>query len=209
MLATRTRADYLITRLYLTRCSSARSSSLIRAGSGKFGVRLGALSLPLTSLSPSSSLLFSFATLIIHSCFQTSRTDPTINEASSYLDLSPLYGNNDAEIATVRSFRNGELYPDVAASDRLQFMPPSVMALLLVFNRNHNFIAEKLLAINERGRFVPWTDSPKDDAEAKAIAATDEEVFQTARLVSDSALHSRKLNITDPLSCNRSMRVSS
>lgn len=37
------------------------------------------------------SLLFAFATVIIHSCFQTSREDPNINEASSYLDLSPLY----------------------------------------------------------------------------------------------------------------------
>lgn len=39
-----------------------------------------------------SSLLFSFATIIIHTVFQTRRTDPCVNEASSYLDLSPLYG---------------------------------------------------------------------------------------------------------------------
>ncbi|GAA5911851.1 uncharacterized protein JCM6883_001290, partial [Sporobolomyces salmoneus] len=38
-----------------------------------------------------SSLLFAFATCITHSCFNTNRVDPTINDASSYLDLSPLY----------------------------------------------------------------------------------------------------------------------
>lgn len=33
------------------------------------------------------------------------------------------------------------------------FMPPPVFALLISFSRHHNFIAEKLAAINEGGRF--------------------------------------------------------
>jgi hypothetical protein len=37
------------------------------------------------------SLLFSYAVLITHSCFNTNLQDPNINDASSYLDLSPVY----------------------------------------------------------------------------------------------------------------------
>lgn len=37
------------------------------------------------------SLLFAFATCITHSCFNTNRNDTNINDASSSLDLSPLY----------------------------------------------------------------------------------------------------------------------
>lgn len=35
-------------------------------------------------------LFFSFATIVIHECFQTSRPDQWINETSSYVDLSTL-----------------------------------------------------------------------------------------------------------------------
>ncbi|GAA5952514.1 hypothetical protein JCM21900_003401 [Sporobolomyces salmonicolor] len=125
-----------------------------------------------------SSLLFSFATIIIHSCFQTSRTDPSVNEASSYLDLSPLYGNNLDEQATVRTYTQGLLYPDVIASSRLFFMPPSVVALLVVFSRNHNFIADMLFKVNERGKYKPLDQL--DDAGKRA---QDESIFQIARLV--------------------------
>lgn len=38
-----------------------------------------------------SSMLFAFANLIIHSIFQSNHQDPDINDASSYLDLSPVY----------------------------------------------------------------------------------------------------------------------
>lgn len=82
-----------------------------------------------------SSLLFSFATIIIHSAFQTSRDDPTINETSSYLDLSPLYGKDQEEQNGVRTFEQGHLHPDIIASSRLFFMPPSVVALLVIFSR--------------------------------------------------------------------------
>lgn len=59
-------------------------------------------------------------------------------------------------------------------------MPPAVMALLLVYSRNHNFVAEKLLLINERGHFREWSDDPML---AKAMQKQDEELFQTARLI--------------------------
>lgn len=49
-----------------------------------------------------SSLFFAFADLIIHTIFNTNRQDPTVNDASSYLDLSPLYGNSDTDVDSIR-----------------------------------------------------------------------------------------------------------
>ena len=49
-----------------------------------------------------SSLFFAFADLVIHSIFNTNGQDPSINNASSYLDLSPLYGSSEKEVDTVR-----------------------------------------------------------------------------------------------------------
>ncbi|KAK4702162.1 linoleate 10R-lipoxygenase, partial [Phenoliferia sp. Uapishka_3] len=125
-----------------------------------------------------SSMLFSFATLVIHSAFQTSRQDPSINEASSYLDLSPLYGNNQAEQNTVRTFKQGLLFPDVWASERLGLMPPHVVALLVMFCRNHNFLANKLFLINENNAFKPVSELTTE-----AAAKQDEVLFQTAKLI--------------------------
>lgn len=49
-----------------------------------------------------SSLFFAFADLVIHSIFNTNTRDWTINDASSYLDLSPLYGSSQAQVDSVR-----------------------------------------------------------------------------------------------------------
>jgi hypothetical protein len=51
-----------------------------------------------------SSLFFAFADLIIHSCFYTDHADWSVNKTSSYLDLSPLYGNSEADIAKARNY---------------------------------------------------------------------------------------------------------
>lgn len=80
-------------------------------------------------------LFFSFATIVIHECFQTNRTNQWINETSSYVDLSTLYGNTEADQAGVRSYVNGLLFPDSVASARIMLMPPGVVALLLLFSR--------------------------------------------------------------------------
>ncbi|BGP26129.1 fatty acid oxygenase PpoA [Rhodotorula toruloides] len=125
-----------------------------------------------------SSLLFSFATIIIHSCFQTSRDDPNINETSSYLDLSPLYGINQKEMDGVRTYEQGRLHPDVVASNRLFFMPPSVVALLIVFSRNHNYIVEKLFQINENGKYKAW-----DQLDEAGRKWQDMDLFEKGRLI--------------------------
>jgi linoleate 10R-lipoxygenase len=62
-----------------------------------------------------------------------------INETSSYVDLSPLYGHNqDAQDQVRIRGGRGLLKPDVFAEDRLLLLPPAVCALLVLFNRNHN-----------------------------------------------------------------------
>ena len=100
-------------------------------------------------------LFFSFATVVIHECFQTSRKDPFINETSSYVDLSTLYGNTGEDQQRVRTYHNGTIYPDSIASDRIMMMPPGVVAVLLMFSRNHNHIAQSLLSVNEDGKYKP------------------------------------------------------
>lgn len=101
-------------------------------------------------------LFFSFATIVIHECFQTSRTDQWINETSSYVDLSTLYGNTEKEQKRVRTYENGTIFPDSVASERIMMMPPGVVAVLIMFSRNHNDIAERLLSVNEGGKYKPW-----------------------------------------------------
>ncbi|KAF7358979.1 Heme peroxidase [Mycena sanguinolenta] len=127
-----------------------------------------------------SSLTFAFATLVIHSLFRSDLTDWNVNATSSYLDLSPLYGINQATQDLVRNKGEGRgvLYPDSFSEERLVFLPPAASALLVILNRNHNYVADMLLKINERGR---WTDPPPTDE--KLRAQQDEEIFQTAKLV--------------------------
>jgi hypothetical protein len=88
-----------------------------------------------------SSLFFAFADLIIHNIFSTDHSSPgyTINNASSYLDLSPLYGTSQEAVNRVRlNDGTGRLKEDVFADPRLLSMPPAVCALVVIFNRNHN-----------------------------------------------------------------------
>ncbi|RDB26685.1 Linoleate 10R-lipoxygenase [Hypsizygus marmoreus] len=126
-----------------------------------------------------SSLFFAFADLVIHSIFQTNHTDWTINDASSYLDLSILYGSSEAQVDQVRrKDGTGRLWDDVFADTRLLFMPPAACALLVLLSRNHNYIAQKLLDINENGTFV--SPPPTDE---KARLAQDDEIFNRTRMV--------------------------
>lgn len=69
--------------------------------------------------------------------------DPNICDTSSYLDLSPLYGNNEEEQAGVRTFRDGMLKKDSFAEKRLLAFPPGVSVFLIMFARFHNHVAEQ------------------------------------------------------------------
>ncbi|KAF8579879.1 heme peroxidase [Ramaria rubella] len=127
-----------------------------------------------------SSLTFAFASIVTHSLFRSNPRDWTINDTSSYLDLSPLYGYNQATQDSVRNktLGRGLLYPDTFAEERLLFLPPAASALLVVLSRNHNYVADMLLKVNEKKL---WSDPPPEDPALRT--KQDEEIFQTARLV--------------------------
>jgi linoleate 8R-lipoxygenase/9,12-octadecadienoate 8-hydroperoxide 8R-isomerase len=97
---------------------------------------------------------------------------------SSYLDLAPLYGNNQEEQNAVRTFKDGKLKPDCFSTKRILGFPPGVGVMLIMFNRFHNYVAEQLAQINEGGRFTK-----PDESNTKAYATWDNDIFQTARLV--------------------------
>ncbi|CAK7232698.1 hypothetical protein SCUCBS95973_009190 [Sporothrix curviconia] len=143
-----------------------------------------------------SSVLWYWATIIIHDLFWTDHRDHNKSKTSSYLDLSPLYGSNQDMQDTIRTFRDGRLKPDAYADKRLLGMPPGVSVILIMFNRFHNYVADNLAAINEGNRFPRPAGSPDDaslDERAKtAWAKYDNDLFQTARLVT-SGLY---INIT-------------
>ncbi|ROV90358.1 hypothetical protein VMCG_09739 [Cytospora schulzeri] len=149
-----------------------------------------------------SSILWYWASIIIHDLFWTDYRDMNKSKTSSYLDLSPLYGSNQEMQNSIRTFQDGKLKPDAYADKRLNGMPPGVSVLLVMFNRFHNHVAEHLALINEGGRFtpppgprpglsdpLPVNNDKKDDEVWKKY---DEDLFQTARLVT-SGLY---INIT-------------
>ncbi|KAL4872959.1 Psi-producing oxygenase A [Aspergillus spectabilis] len=125
-----------------------------------------------------SSVLFYLASIIIHDLFQTDPNDDSVSRTSSYLELSPLYGNNQDEQSLVRTFKDGKLKPDCFSTKRVLGFPPGVGVLLIMFNRFHNYVVEQLASINECGRFTKPDESSTD-----AYAKYDNNLFQTGRLV--------------------------
>lgn len=130
-----------------------------------------------------SSQLFYFATIIVHDLFETDRQDQTRTNTSSYLDLAPLYGNNQQQQDSVRTFRDGKLKPDCFTDKRILGFPPGIGVFLIMFNRFHNYVATQLALINEdingRGRFT----RPDNKAAKEAWEKYDNDLFQTARLI--------------------------
>ncbi|KAH6916274.1 heme peroxidase [Coprinopsis sp. MPI-PUGE-AT-0042] len=126
-----------------------------------------------------SALFFAFAELVIHSIFKTNRQDWSVNDASSYLDLSVLYGHNDTDVEAIRrKDGTGALWNDVFADSRLTHMPPASCALLVLLSRNHNYVAQKILDINENGKYRNPSTLTKEECEAQDL-----EIFHRTRLV--------------------------
>ena len=126
-----------------------------------------------------SSMLFYLASIIIHDLFRTDRWDTTKTKTSSYLDLAPLYGCDQTEQDAIRTFKNGKIKPDCFSSKRVLGFPPGVGAMLIMFNRFHNYVVDQLASINEAGRFT----KPKDDTDKPAYTKYDNDLFQTGRLI--------------------------
>ncbi|KAF3941804.1 hypothetical protein ABW19_dt0206713 [Dactylella cylindrospora] len=127
-----------------------------------------------------SSMLFYIATIIIHDIFRTDSSNPNISLTSSYLDLSPLYGSNPDELDSMRAFEGGKIKPDTFSEKRLLCFAPGVGTILIMFNRFHNYAAQQLAYINENDRF----SLPRGkEVDATTLRNLDEELFQTARLI--------------------------
>ena len=127
-----------------------------------------------------SSMLFYLAAIIIHDIFRTDEASPGYSKLknSSYLDLSPLYGSSDEDVKKVRAGVDGLLKPDAFSETRVLGFPPGVSALLVCFNRFHNYVATQLKEINEGDRFTPSPRLSKEDA----LRKVDNDLFGTARL---------------------------
>ncbi|KAG0169187.1 hypothetical protein DFQ30_003883 [Apophysomyces sp. BC1015] len=135
-------------------------------------------------------LLFYVATIITHDLFYSDPKDSTKNMTTGYADLSPLYGNSKEAQESVRMMKHGLLKPDQWADKRLIFQPAGVGALLVLFSRNHNYIAQQLLERNENGQFSCLQDSSARHARGastgvKTYEEQDELLFQTARLINN------------------------
>ncbi|KAI0891686.1 linoleate diol synthase [Annulohypoxylon nitens] len=139
-----------------------------------------------------SSVLWYWATIIIHDLFWTDQTDISKTKTSSFLDLSPLYGSNQEMQDSIRTFKDGMMKPDCYADKRLLGSPPGVSVILIMFNRFHNHVAANLAAINEGGRFTPPSPGLSGEKADAAWKKYDNDLFQTARLVT-SGLY---INIT-------------
>lgn len=86
---------------------------------------------------------------------------------------------------TLRQFKDGLIKPDTFTEVRLLSQPPAVGALLVSFNRFHNYVATELALINENGRFsIPSSITPENQKMYSAAEVKrDNDLFQTARLV--------------------------
>ncbi|KAI3322602.1 linoleate diol synthase [Xylariaceae sp. AK1471] len=139
-----------------------------------------------------SSVLWYWADIIIHDLFWTDQKDINNNKTSSFLDLSPLYGSNQEMQDSVRTFKDGMMKPDAFADKRPLGQPPGVSVILIMFNRFHNYVAGNLATINEGGRFTPPSPDLDEEKAAAAWKKYDNDLFQTARLIT-SGLY---INIT-------------
>lgn len=100
---------------------------------------------------------------MIHECFQIARDNQWVNETSSYVDLSTLYGNTATEQQRVMTYKNGLTYPDSIASERIMLMPLGVIAILVMFSRNHNHICDSLRSITGQGKYGDWDTLDKEN----------------------------------------------
>ncbi|KAK3669048.1 hypothetical protein LTR22_000127 [Elasticomyces elasticus] len=130
-----------------------------------------------------SSMLFYFASIIIHDIFKTDHSNFNISATSSYLDLGPLYGNNWEEQKRMRTFEDGKIRPDCFSEPRLLTFPAGVGAILIMFNRYHNHVVEQLAAINENGRFSEDPRKVTVQRYGEGINKRDDDLFQTGRLI--------------------------
>ncbi|KAG5645631.1 hypothetical protein DXG03_005622 [Asterophora parasitica] len=132
-----------------------------------------------------NALFTALATVVSLCLVRVNERKPEFNETSPSLDLSPLYGVDDSECDLIRAKDGtGMLSPDCFYDDRATFLPPAVSVLLIIWNRNHNYIARRLLLNNEGKR---WSNPSEQEASDGPISARfltqDNEIFKIARAI--------------------------
>ncbi|KAF8687851.1 hypothetical protein AX14_003638 [Amanita brunnescens Koide BX004] len=126
-----------------------------------------------------SSLAFAFAAILALSVHREGTPPSNLNKTSPYFDLSPLYGENDTETNSIRKKDGcGMLWPDCFVEERLDMLPDSVPALLVLWNRYHNYVAKQLLSFNEDDE---WKDP--DELTREESFTQDNEIFRKARSI--------------------------
>ncbi|KAF8892869.1 heme peroxidase [Infundibulicybe gibba] len=130
--------------------------------------------------SGASSLVYALANILSLSLFRTREGNSGYNETSPYLDLSALYGANEDEWRSIRvNDGSGMLQPDMFY-ERRSHLTPTTRALLVIWSRNHNYIAHRLLAVNEGGRWSCLGSLQNVDSQ---LIHQDDEIFEISRLI--------------------------
>lgn len=96
-----------------------------------------------------------------------------------------MYGSNLEDQLKIRTMEKGLLKPDTFSEKRLLGQPPGVNVILVMYSRFHNYCASTLLKINEYNRFSLPQNISSDEQMKAAIAKQDEDLFQTARLITN------------------------
>ncbi|KAF5338924.1 hypothetical protein D9611_008742 [Ephemerocybe angulata] len=135
-----------------------------------------------------ASLTFSFANLIGLCKSYPHYENPNVNQTSGLLDLYPLYGLSEEDArSTVRVIEPEEIGWGLLQADaffevgeRLEFLSPATSVLLILFSRNHNSIARRLLKENQQKRWVEPTTLEEGGDERQL---QDDEIFKLAKRV--------------------------
>ncbi|KDR69941.1 hypothetical protein GALMADRAFT_282379 [Galerina marginata CBS 339.88] len=117
------------------------------------------------------------------------------NHISSHFDLYPLYGGGPSDFDKIRlKDGSGMLSPDCFFDDRLIFLPRAAAVLLILFNRNHNYIARRLLLHRETPADIVGS---ADGALSQSLKLQDDDIFEKARRINCG--HFRNIMLEDML----------
>lgn len=131
----------------------------------------------------------------------TDTFETRLTGVTQYVDLSTLYGNNLEEQLKIRCLDgSGRIQPDASesspslhfekavltpmgpqvSSPRILLLPPASVAILVLFSRNHNDIADTLRQLNERRKYKSLDDLSEEEPETggkSTLMTQDDDLF--------------------------------